>query len=96
MLNCGKPEIFLPIIHYTLFNYSEKVVQYLYDNNYDIYAKNDLDKILKDINNCLFEYKKSPMDKNSVKKEDKSTEDENEQKDDVKSIEEKKELEKNL
>ena len=58
------------------------------------YAKNDLDKILKDINNCLFEYKKSPMDKNSVKKEDKSTEDENEQKDDVKSTEEKKELEK--
>ena len=45
MLNCGKPEIFLPIIHYTLFNYSEKVAQYLYDNNYDIYAKNDLDFI---------------------------------------------------
>lgn len=41
----GNPEIYLPIIHYTLFNYSSFVAKYLLDKKCDMYAKNDLDFI---------------------------------------------------
>ena len=45
VLSSGKPEIYLPIIHYSLFNYSSLVAKFLSDNHYDMYAKNDLDFI---------------------------------------------------
>ena len=45
ILSSGNPEIYLPIIHYSLFNYSSHVAKFLSDKNYDMYAKNDLDFI---------------------------------------------------
>ena len=45
ILSSGNPEIYLPIIHYSLFNYSSLVAKYLSDKHYDMYAKNDLDFI---------------------------------------------------
>ena len=43
ILSSGNPEIYLPIIHYSLFNFSPLVAKFLSDNHYDMYAKNDLD-----------------------------------------------------
>ena len=43
ILSSGNPEIYLPIIHYSLFNYSSLVAKFLSDKHYDMYAKNDLD-----------------------------------------------------
>ena len=55
------------------------------------YIKNDLDKIIKDINKCFFEYIKSPKDKNNINKEENISEEnednkdnENEEKEDAK------------
>ncbi|MCQ2817994.1 MAG: hypothetical protein MJ252_12080 [archaeon] len=45
ILKTGTPEIFLPVIHYTLFNYSQNVARHLSENNFDMFAKNDLDFI---------------------------------------------------
>ena len=45
ILSSGNPEIYLPIIHYSLFNYSSLVAKFLSDKHYDMYAKNDLDFI---------------------------------------------------
>ena len=45
ILSSGNPEIYLPIIHYSLFNYSPLVAKFLSDKHYDMYAKNDLDFI---------------------------------------------------
>ena len=45
ILSSGNPEIYLPIIHYSLFNFSSVVAKFLSDKNYDMYAKNDLDFI---------------------------------------------------
>jgi len=59
MLLCGNSDIFLPIIHYSFFNYSEHVKNFLIENKYEIYAKNDIDfieMIFKILNN-LFNYK---------------------------------------
>jgi hypothetical protein len=66
------------------------------------YIKSDLDKILKDINKCFFEYIKSSKDKNLKKKGEKVSEEgeenmdeDNEKKVDTKkNVEEKKELDK--
>ena len=68
------------------------------------YIKSDLDKILKDINKCFFEYIKSSKDKNLKKKGEKVSEEseeimdeDNEKKEDIKkNSEEKKELDKNV
>ena len=59
MLLCGNADIFLPIIHYTFFNYSEYVKNFLIENKFEIYAKNDIDfieMVFKILNN-LFDYK---------------------------------------
>ena len=45
ILTSGNPGIYLPIIHYSLFNYSPVVAKYLSDKHYDMFAKNDLDFI---------------------------------------------------
>ena len=45
VLSSGTPEIYLPIIHHTLFIFSSLVAKYLSDKNYDMYAKSDLDFI---------------------------------------------------
>ena len=61
VLKSGNPEIYLPIIHYTLFNFSPAVAKFLSDNNYDMFAKNDLDFINSSFT-CLiklFNYKPS-------------------------------------
>jgi len=45
ILTSGNPGIYLPIIHYSLFNYSPVVAKFLSDKHYDMFAKNDLDFI---------------------------------------------------
>ena len=45
ILTSGNPGIYLPIIHYSLFNYSPAVAKFLSDKHYDMFAKNDLDFI---------------------------------------------------
>ena len=45
ILTSGNPGIYLPIIHYSLFNYSPIVAKFLSDKHYDMFAKNDLDFI---------------------------------------------------
>ena len=45
ILTSGNPGIYLPIIHYSLFNYSPLVAKFLSDKHYDMFAKNDLDFI---------------------------------------------------
>ena len=45
VLTSGAPEVYLPILHYTLFNYSQQVAQFLSENKFDMFAKNDLDFI---------------------------------------------------
>ena len=45
ILSSGTPEIYLPIIHHTLFIFSPLVAKFLSDKNYDMYAKSDLDFI---------------------------------------------------
>ena len=45
VLTSGNPGIYLPIIHYSLFNYSPVVAKFLSDKHYDMFAKNDLDFI---------------------------------------------------
>ena len=61
ILRSGNPEIFLPIIHYTLFNYSKYVANYLSQNNYNMFAKCDLDFINSAFKALikLFDYKPS-------------------------------------
>lgn len=59
VLQSGNPEVYLPIIHYTLFKYSAQVAQFLADNSYDLFAKNDYDFISSAFNALikLFNYK---------------------------------------
>lgn len=59
LLQSGNPEVYLPIIHYTLFKFSKYVAQFLSDNNYDLFAKNDYDFISSVFNALikLFNYK---------------------------------------
>ena len=45
ILTSGNPGIYLPIIHYSLFNYSPVVAKFLSDKHSDMFAKNDLDFI---------------------------------------------------
>ena len=61
ILRSGNPEIFLPIIHYTLFNSSKYVANYLSQNNYNMFAKCDLDFINSAFKALikLFDYKPS-------------------------------------
>ena len=61
ILRSGNPEIFLPIIHYSLFNYSKYVADFLNQNNYNMFAKCDLDFINSAFKSLikLFNYKPS-------------------------------------
>ena len=59
MLIIGNSEIYLPLIHYSIFNYSENVKNFLLEKNIDMYTKNDIEfieKIFQILKN-LFNYK---------------------------------------
>lgn len=40
-LNQGHPAVFLPIIHYSLLSFSQLVAQYIVEQGFDLYMKND-------------------------------------------------------